>query len=365
MNRRHFLQLSAGAGAALAAGGASASALAASGWATGGDASATDAALGKVDIYSRHLQWLRSPDEVAEAAKEMGYDGVDITVRPYPGHVDPAKVKTDLPPFVKAIRSHGVLVRAITCPITDADSPHAEEILQAASELDIRNYWWGTFHYMKDKSVWEQLDALKPRVAKLAALNAKYNMTAMYHLYAGSTEVGGPMWDLLYVLRDFDPAQVGLHYDLAHMTSAGDLGTWRTSLRAAGPYVKGMSVKDSLIVKTPDGQWSPKYVPQGEGEVELREVFPILREIGFTGPVEMQPEYENGGAQDAADKLTWPRKKVLDNMAKDLKVYRAALAAPPLTRDTYLPDGVPYINKPFAQMGGNPTPAETTPAKKK
>ena len=99
--------------------------------------------------------------------------------------------------------------------------------------------------------------------------------------------------------------------------------------------------------------------------MELREVFPILREIGFTGPVEMQPEYENGGAQDAADKLTWPRKKVLDNMAKDLKVYRTALAAPPLTRDTYAPDGVPYINKPFAQMGGNPTPAETAPAKKK
>ena len=43
----------------------------------------------KVDAYSRHLQWLRTADEVAEAAQEMGYQGVDITVRPYPGHVDP------------------------------------------------------------------------------------------------------------------------------------------------------------------------------------------------------------------------------------------------------------------------------------
>jgi hypothetical protein len=32
----------------------------------------------------------------------------------------------------------------------------------------------------------QQLDALKPRVAKLAALNAKYNMTAMYHTYSGN-----------------------------------------------------------------------------------------------------------------------------------------------------------------------------------
>jgi hypothetical protein len=45
-------------------------------------------------------------------------------------------------------------------------------------------------------------------------------------------------------------------------------------------------------------------------------------------------------------------------MATDLKVYRAALAAPPLTRDTYLPDGIPYINTPFAQAGGNPVATE-------
>ena len=343
MNRRHFLQVSAGATAAYA--------LRASAQSPAG----ADP-LSKVDIYSRHLQWLRSADEVAEAAHEMGYDGVDITVRPYPGHVEPAKVKQNLPPFVKTIRKHGLLVRAITCPITDADSPHAEDILQTASELDIHDYWWGTFHYATGKPIMAQLDALKPRVAKLAALNAKYDMTAMYHLYAGSTEIGGPVWDLLYVLKDFDPKQVGLHYDVAHMTSAGDLGTWRANLRAAGPYVRGVSVKDSLIVKLPNGQWSPRYVPMGQGEVELRELFPILREIGFAGPVEMQPEYENGGAQDAADKLTWPRKKVLDNMARDLKVYRAALAAPPLTHDTYTPDGTPYINKPFAQAGGNPVP---------
>jgi sugar phosphate isomerase/epimerase len=309
--------------------------------------------LSKVDIYSRHLQWLRLPDEVAEATLEMGYDGVDITVRPYPGHIEPARVKTDLPPFVKALRKHGLLVRSITCPITDADSPRAEEILQTASSLDIRNYWWGTFHYGPGP-IMQQLDALKPRIAKLAALNAKYNMTAMYHLYAGSTEVGGPLWDMLYLLKDFDPAQVGLHYDICHMTAAGDLGTWRASLRAAGPYVRGVAVKDAVTEKLPDGRWSPRYVSQGQGQVELPDFFAVLREINFNGPIEMQPEYENGGAQDAANKLTWPRKRVLDNMAQDLFIYRQALSAPAPKRDTYLPDGAPFIKAPFAEAGGNP-----------
>jgi hypothetical protein len=44
-------------------------------------------------------------------------------------------------------------------------------------------------------------------------------------------------------------------------------------------------------------------------------------------------------------------------MARDLRVYRQALAAPPPSRDVYLPDGLPFINQPFAQAGGTPVQA--------
>src|SRR5689334_13246571 len=178
----------------------------------------------KVDAYSRHLQWLRTADEVAEATVEMGFDGVDITVRPYPGHVDPAKVAADLPPFVKTIRKHGLQVVTMTCPITDADSPNAEQMLATASSLGLTHYWWGTFRYEQVKPLMAQLEALKPRVEKLAKLNAKYKMKAMYHTYSGAGTVGAAIWDFLHILRNFDPAQVGFHYDIGHMTNAGGNG---------------------------------------------------------------------------------------------------------------------------------------------
>src|SRR5215469_6453810 len=216
----------------------------------------------KVDSYSRHLQWLRTADEVAEAVIEMGYDGIDLTVRPYPGHVEPEKVETDLPPFVNALRKHGLRVDAITCPISDADSPNAEKILQTASSLGITHYWWGTFRYQPDKPIMEQLEALKPRVAKLAALNAKYKMTAMYHTYSGAASVGAAIWDFLYVLRNFDPAQVGFQYDLGHMTNAGGNGTWALSLRAAGPYIAGVSVKDSVMEQNLDVRGGGPLTPE-------------------------------------------------------------------------------------------------------
>jgi sugar phosphate isomerase/epimerase len=188
----------------------------------------------KIDIYSRHLLWLRTPDEVAAAAHEMGYDGIDLTIRPGTGgHVAPERVATDLAPFVAAIRKSGLEVNSITPPIVDAQSPNAEDILRAASDAGIRHYWWGTLRYDDGKPIMQQLDALKPRVAALAALNEKYQMSAMYHTFAG-TSVGASIWDLLYVLRDFDPRRVSFI-------------TTRATWRAKGPRVRGLLIFARLV----------------------------------------------------------------------------------------------------------------------
>ena len=390
----------------------------------------------KIDAYSRHLQWLRSPDEVAQAVIDMGFTGVDITVRPYPGHVDPTKVAQDLPPFVDAIRKHGIAVTTITCPITDADSPNAEEILATASSLGINHYWWGTFRYDTTKPVMEQLDALKPRVEKLEALNRKHKMKAMYHTYEGEMTVGAAIWDFLYVLKNFDPAYVSFHYDVGHMTVAGGGNTWPLNLRAAGPYIGGVSAKDYVIdldlgmsgggayagqplggfggppgaggrgrggpgapgqggpgagrgdapaaatpsPGAPTAQATPnapqsgsagaanaavgappstagpgggrggrggagggrggtlpsrggggvpnpyrvKAVPLGDGLANLPELATILKQINFSGPVEIQAEYPNGGAENAQDKITLPREMVLGAMKRDRLILETA-----------------------------------------
>jgi sugar phosphate isomerase/epimerase len=325
----------------------------------------------------------------------MGYDGLDVTVRPYPGHVDPDKVSTDLAPFVNTIRRNGLQVVTMTCPITDADSPGAERMLDAAASLGIHHYWWGTFRYDQTQPILPQLEALKPRVEKLARLNAKYGMKAMYHTYSGNQMVGAAMWDIMSVLREFDPANVSLHYDLGHMTNAGGNGTWISNLRMAGAYVGGLSIKDSMFelnlpveeggpftgtpqslnsfgfgpngplppgpngpppppaaAASPAGQggppggpggpggpprgpqgrggggqanpWRVRYMPLGMGNIDLPKFAEVLKEINFIGPAEIQAEYPNGGAENAADKLTLPRAMVLGSMKRDLLALKQA-----------------------------------------
>src|SRR5262245_65560429 len=77
-----------------------------------------------LDAHSRSLQWLRSADEVAQAAIEMVCGGVCVTVQPHPGHVDPARVAQELPAFAARVRSHGLRVAQIAGPpIADLAEP--------------------------------------------------------------------------------------------------------------------------------------------------------------------------------------------------------------------------------------------------
>src|SRR3954470_14805074 len=67
----------------------------------------------RLDAYSRTLHWLRTPAEVAEACHQIGNTSIDLTVRPGSGHVNPDKVKTELPAFVRGLRAGGIEVSMI------------------------------------------------------------------------------------------------------------------------------------------------------------------------------------------------------------------------------------------------------------
>ena len=74
-------------------------------------------------------------------------------------------------------------------------------------------------------------------------LNQKHGTTLMYHTRAGASSVGSVVWDLLYVMKDFDPKHVGFHWDTGHMALHGS-NMWELLMRTAGPYVVAMGWKD-------------------------------------------------------------------------------------------------------------------------
>src|SRR3954471_21877656 len=211
-----------------------------------GQAAATPPPARKLvmDCYTRTLHWLRDPDEIAEAAIEMTFGGVEPTITPYPGHIDPARVTTELPAFVKVMQKHGLRVKQIRGGNqTSADQPNLEAMVAAMGQAGATHYWCGTDNYDSTKPILPQLDAIKKKVEGFVRLNEKHGTTLMYHTCAGANSVGSVVWDLLYVMKDFDPKYVGFHWDTGHMSHHGS-NMWELLMRTAGPYVAAVSWKD-------------------------------------------------------------------------------------------------------------------------
>src|ERR1700689_2334588 len=113
----------------------------------------------KICVFSKHLQWT-SVSDAAAIAKDIGFDGVDLTVRS-DGHIAPDRVETDLPAAVEAVHRAGLEVPMITTEIMGVDTPHADAILRTASKLGIRQYRWGWFSYLPNEGVAERINQLK------------------------------------------------------------------------------------------------------------------------------------------------------------------------------------------------------------
>jgi len=197
-----------------------------------------------LDANARSLQWIRQPDDVAQAAIEMVCGGVCPTVAAAPAHIDSAQVAEALPEFVKRVRAHGLRVTQIKAPaLRTVTDPHAEAIIATAAQHGITHYSIGGYTYDLAKPLRPQLDTIKLRLDKFVRLNQKHRITLTYDTVAGAASVGGVVLDLLPVMRLFDPQYIGFHWDSGHMALHGD-GMWETLMRLAGPYVAAVGWRD-------------------------------------------------------------------------------------------------------------------------
>jgi L-ribulose-5-phosphate 3-epimerase len=250
----------------------------------------------KVSVFSKHLQFVAG-EELAAAAARLGFDGIDLTVRKG-GHVEPERVRQELPGLVSTIRKHGLEVPMVTTDIVDAETVYAEDILRTTAELGIHNYRWGGFQYDAKQPYPAQLEKLKRRIAGLAALNARYQACAMYHTHSGKNLVGASFWDLYILLEGFDPRLVGVNFDTGHAVIEGGLGGWINSFRILSSRLRGIAVKDFVWGQDAKGVWQPQWKPLGQGMVNFPEFFAMVKESGFNGPVQVHFEYPLGKAPE-------------------------------------------------------------------
>src|SRR5208283_2836213 len=156
-SRREFLRNVAGAGAMASLPGLRSAAAAAAG----------PASRVPTCYFSKHLQWL-DWEPMAETAAELGFDGIDLTVRDG-GHVLPERVREDLPKVARIVRKAGLDIPMITAGIADIHSPYAEDIIRTASDVGIHRYRWGWFSW-SDRAQEPNLSNFHPSPGKRSTL---------------------------------------------------------------------------------------------------------------------------------------------------------------------------------------------------
>jgi sugar phosphate isomerase/epimerase len=271
----------------------------------------------RVHLFSKHLQWLEY-GPMAETAAAVGFDGVDLTVRPG-GHVLPENVARDLPLAVEAIRGAGLKADRITTAITDPDDPLTTAILETASELGIGIYRMGWLKYDRAQPIPEQLDAFRARFELLAALNERFGIHGAYQNHVG-TGVGSPVWDAWLLVRDLDPRWLGIRYDVRHAMAEG-IRSWELGLQLVAPHVRSLDVKDFQWMQE-DGEWTVESVPLGAGAVRFTYYFERLDELGIAADMTLHLEYPLGGADKGKKELSVPEEQVLQAMQKDLEFLK-------------------------------------------
>jgi sugar phosphate isomerase/epimerase len=278
-----------------------------------------------IAAFSKHFHWADLP-ETADTCARLGYEGVDLTVRKG-GHIAPERVEEDLPKAVETIRKAGLSLPMITTDIADTQSPHAAMILKTMAALRIPRYRWGGFRYTGSAPVPEELAGFKARVKDLAAMNKQYGVCAMYHTHSGRNQVGASMWDLYLLLKDFSPEHVSANYDIGHATVEGGFGGWLHSARLMLPFTRGIAVKDFVWKKDARRGWVPGWCGLGQGMVNFKEFFGLVRANGFSGPVQLHMEYDElGGADRGLKAFTIPKEKLLGLMKRDLDTLKSLLA---------------------------------------
>jgi sugar phosphate isomerase/epimerase len=259
--------------------------------------------------FEKPLQFL-SYDDMAALMAKCGFNGIEASVRKG-GHVLPERVEEDLPKMVEALKKHGLEMTILTSDINNPNQPQAHKVLTTAKKLGISRYRMLWYNYDLSKPVRPQLEAIRPQIKDLVAMNRELGVQALYQNHSGAKMVGAPLWDIYDVIREHDPKHISIAFDIMHATAEGGMD-WPIQFNLVQSHLGAVYCKDFT--------WENKKThaaPLGTGQID-KTFFDLVKKSNFTGPISLHVEYLERNKD---------RKTQADAFKRDFTTLRNFLAA--------------------------------------
>jgi sugar phosphate isomerase/epimerase len=276
-----------------------------------GEAAAPVKVDNEICVFIKPLQSMKYEDLAAGMA-DLGVQGIEGTIRAK-GYIEPAKADVELPKLMEALKAKNLNMTIMTTDVNEANAAN-EKLLRLAAKLGVKRYRLGPILYDMNQPIWPQVQAIKSKFKELAALNKEIGIQGMYQNHSGGHHFGAPIWDLHETIRELDPQNLGMCFDILHATIEGGL-SWPIEFSLMRPYMGAAFFKD---FKVTDSDKKKKFdvVPLGEGRVDP--VYgKMLMKSNWTGPISLHKEYA----------MTEDPAKQLNDLKKDLATLKAWLTA--------------------------------------
>jgi L-ribulose-5-phosphate 3-epimerase len=221
-------------------------------------------------LFSGSVQGLEY-SELPLIAKQLGFDGVDLTVRPG-GHVEPRLSNVDLVRAIEEVRGPGLEVPVITTALTTPFDPTVLPVVAIAGHTQVNLFIAGFFR--------TQNVNYKRDIAGLISVGSRYGMATALHNYTGD-DAGEAPWDAVELVAGFDPKWASLFFDPIHAKEQ-----WESELKRNLPRLRAVALKDFQMA---DGV--AKVCPMGQGVVDWPKFFGILAAAKYYGPVSLHMNY--------------------------------------------------------------------------
>lgn len=262
--------------------------------------------------------------ELAKKLKELGFDGVDLPCRPN-APITHANGPEKLPEAAKIFQDHGLKLERLVTNLHEADA-EAERLLETVREVGVKKIRIGGYPLTGPNAGRDARDVLAEAQRKFPALGAllkKHGVMGAVQNHSGPT-LDVNVSSCLLMLRDCDPAWVGVQYDPGHCTLSGEEP--EVAVPLLGPYLHSVNLKSPRLahcINPATGRLAYKavWVPLRDGMLDVPLVLKTLEEAGYSDALSLHAEYRCyfymvEKDAEATDKL----------VAEDVKYVRQAMA---------------------------------------
>ena len=233
-----------------------------------------------------------SVENLGKTTKNLVYDGLDTCLRPnHP--IDPNTALTELPSTTRIWEQQGLIYPLATAP-ADLNQPddRAESLFAACAESGIPRLKIGFWRFESNDDYWQLFDRARKALDGFTALSRRYQVQTCYQAHSGPC-LGSNISGLMYLLKEFDPQEVGAYPDLGHLELDGE--DWPMGLSMMGNYLTVVGLKDVCYSQRLENSSSiclPSFVKVGAGIVDWENRLADLHKSNFNGPLTVPTEYQ-------------------------------------------------------------------------